>query len=138
MLPLLRAERRRLLLLPAGQFRFRAGEVAQPGLPFGFQAARDQAVFGFDQSIATFRAFGVVARAFDRESPLREGRVMMGLELLHREQRCVERGRCDGVEEGVRHGLVDREAPDVQAIDATPLDDVLAGAVVPGVACRPR
>ena len=36
MLPLLRAERPRVLVLPAGQVRFRGGEVAQPGLPFGF------------------------------------------------------------------------------------------------------
>jgi hypothetical protein len=57
-LPLLRAERRRLLVLSAGQFRFRGGEVAQPSLPFGFQAARDQAMFGFDQSIAALGAFG--------------------------------------------------------------------------------
>ncbi len=41
-------------------------------------------MFGFDQSIATLRAFGVVARAFDRESPLREGRVLVGLEWSRR------------------------------------------------------
>ena len=130
-LALLRAEDRRLLVLPPVQFGFRGGLLAEAGFPFGLETSGHEAILRLDHAIPALRAFGIVADAFDFEPPLREGRILMGLELLHREQRRVEGGRCDGVEKGRGHGLVDGDASDVQALDATPSDDVLAGAVVP-------
>ena len=56
---------------------------------------------------------------------------MMGLELLHGEQRRVDGGRCHGGEKGGGHGLVDGDPPDVEAIDPTPTHNVFAGTVVP-------
>jgi hypothetical protein len=57
---LLIADHARLLLLFAPQLRFRTSHVAQAALPFGFQAARDKAILGFDCPITALSLFGVV------------------------------------------------------------------------------
>jgi hypothetical protein len=137
-LPLLWAERTRLLVLPPMQLGLGGGQGAETTLPFGFETARDESIFGLDHPIAALGAFGVIARPFDLESPLREGRIVVRVQLFHCEQRRGEGGWCHRVQKSIRYRVVDRDAADIETIDPTPVDDVLAGTMVPGVEFLPR
>ena len=125
-------QRARALGLAAGQFALRLVELPQPPLPVGFESAGHQPILGLHRAIAALGAFGFVPCPFDGEAPLRERGIMVGVELLRGDERGVEGGRREGREEGRGHGRVDLESPDVEAVDATPLDQVFARAVIPG------
>jgi hypothetical protein len=122
----------RALGLATGQFALGLVELPPPPLPVGFEAAGHQPILGLRRAIAALGAFGFVACPFDGEAPLRERRIMVGVELLRGHERGVEGGRREGGEEGRGHGRVDLESPDVEAVDAPSLDEVFARTVIPG------
>ena len=99
------------LLLAAAQFRLGGGQIAQAILPFGFQPASDQPIFGLHGPIAAFGPFRLVACPFYFQPPLRQSRIVVGLELLDREHGRFDGGRRDGFEKGVGHGLLDQPVP---------------------------
>ena len=127
---LLGAKRAGPLLLAAAQFRFGGGQIAQTILPFGFQPASDQSVFRLHGPIAAFGPFRFVARPFHFQPPLRQSRVVVGLELFDREPRGFDGGRRDGFEKSVGHGLLDGHSADVETVHAASIHDIFAGAVI--------
>ena len=131
-LELLGANRAGPLLLAAAQFRFGGGQIAQTILPFGFQPASDQPIFGLHGPITALGPLRLVACALHFQTPLRQSRVMVGLELFDREQCGFDRGRRDGLEKSVGHGLLDRQSADVETVHAASIDEIFAGAVVTG------
>src|SRR5262249_20430303 len=99
----------------------------------GLDATGDETVVGVDGAIATFGALRVVACPLNRETPLRERAVVVGLKPFSGgERRLDTKGRERG-KHGLRHRFVDLHGADAEAIDAAALDDALAGAVI---ACR--
>ena len=126
MLELLWAERAGPLLLPAAQFRFGRGQIAKPVLPFRFQAAGHESILGVHGSVAAFGAFGFVPRTFHLQTPLRQSRVVVGLELFDSEPHRLYGGRCDRFEKGIGHGLLDRQTADVEAVYAASIDQIFA------------
>ena len=113
---LLGAKRVGPLLLAAAQFRFGGGQIAQAILPFGFQSAGHQSIFRLYSPISAFGPFRLVARPLHFQPPLRQSRVMVGLELLDREHGGFHGCRRDGFEKSVGHGLLDRHTADVEAV----------------------
>src|ERR1700720_3396219 len=90
-----------LLLLAAAQFRFSTGQTAEAILPFAFQSACDQPVFRLHSPITALGPFRFVACAFYLQAPLRQCRIMVGMQLFNGEQcRFYGRGR-DGLYESV-------------------------------------
>ena len=137
-LELLGTDETQLGLFPAAQFGFGGGETLQMVFPFGFESARDESILGLDQTEAAFGALGLVTSAFDLQAPLVQSGVMVEQGLLSH-----SRGRVQGlwrnrIEKGVGDGLVDGPGANVEAVHATPMDDVFAGAVIArrGVAAR--
>ena len=52
--------------------------------------------------------------------------------MLHGEPHGIYGGWCDRCEESVGHGLLDRQATDVEAVHAASIDQIFAGTVVAG------
>jgi hypothetical protein len=75
----------------------------------------------------------VVACPLDRETPLRQRTVVVGFDALRRGERGLDTKRRERGKHRARRHLVDLYGADVEAIDATALDDALASAVI---ACR--
>jgi len=69
---------------------------------------------------------------FNVPPPLRQGGSAVGLEAIGRCESGVDGGRLHGREQGLADRLVDLHAADIEAVDASTLDDVLAGAMVAG------
>src|SRR5215472_10649178 len=61
-----------------------------------------------------------------------EGRLAIGLEMLGSSSSGGKLGRLERRNEGARYGLVDLNTTDVETVAATPLDKMLAAAMVPG------
>src|SRR6516164_7491289 len=78
-------------LLSLLQFRFGSRKLAQAFFPLRFQAARHQSIFRFDRPILTLGTFCFVASSFHRQSPLTQGCVLIGFELLQRTLRRFNR-----------------------------------------------
>ena len=66
------------------------------------------------------------------QTPLRQSRVMIGLELFDGKPRGFDRGRGNGCEKSIGNGLLDPPSADVKAVHAAPLHDVFAGAMIGG------
>src|SRR6266853_274027 len=94
--------------------------------------AGDQSIFGLHSPITTLGSFGLVACTFHFQAPLRQGSVMVGLELLHREQCRFDSGGTDGLDKSVGHGLLDRQSADVETVNTAPVGEILASTVVAG------
>jgi hypothetical protein len=117
----------------AGEFGLSVGAGLQRGVPFGFQAARDQAVVGVDGAVAAFGATGPIAGLLDLSAPLRERGVVAVLELLGGGQARLQRGGLQRGQERLRYGGVDGQPADAQMAGAFALDQRAgAGAVVAG------
>jgi hypothetical protein len=56
----------------------------------------------------------------------------MDLQLFHGKPHSFDRGRRDGLEKSIGNGLLDHRAADGEAVHATPIDEVFAGAVITG------
>jgi hypothetical protein len=56
------------------------------------QAAGHEAMLGLDRAIAAFGAVGVIPRPLAGEAPLRERRIVVGVELRRRHERGVQGG----------------------------------------------
>jgi hypothetical protein len=124
--------RTRALGLAAGQVALRLVEFPQPSLPVGFESTRDQPILGLHRAIASFGPFGFVPGPFNGEAPLCERGVVVRFDLVRRHERGVQGRWREGREEGRGHGLVDLEPADVEAVDAAPINQVFAGAVIAG------
>ena len=127
---LFRAECARTLLLPALQLCFSRGEITQPFLPFGFQPARYQSVFRLHCAILAFGTFGLIARTFYRQAPLTECRIVIRLQLPHCLFGSFDRSWRQRFQKRVRHRMIDLDTTDVETVNASPLDDVFARAVI--------
>ena len=88
---LLGADRAGPLLLAAAQFRLGGGQIAQAILPFGFQSASHQPVFGLHGPIAALGPLRLIAGALHFQPPLRQSRIVVGLQLLDREHAWLRR-----------------------------------------------
>jgi hypothetical protein len=104
----------------------------QAALPLGLNATGDEAVVGVDGAVAAFGALRLVARALNRETPLRQCTVVVGFDALGGGKRGLSTERCERGKHGARHRRVDLHSADVEAVDATAIDDALAGAVIAG------
>ena len=100
--------------------------------PLRFEAARDQTIVRIDRPIAAFGALRLVARALDVAPELRQGGVVIGLELCGGLQRGRQAGRGERREERRGDGRIDLAAADAQAVLTAAVDDVVAGAVIAG------
>src|SRR5207247_5527365 len=60
--------------------------------------------------------------------PLRQSRIVMGLELLPREHGCGYGRRGDGFEKSVGHGLLDYPSAPMETVLPAPIHDIFAGA----------
>jgi hypothetical protein len=129
-LELLGARLVKTVLFAAAEFRFGRGQIAQAILPIGFQAASYESVLGLHGSVAAFGLFGLVARPFHFQPPLRQSRVVIGLELFDREPHSFHGSRRNGFEKGVGHGVLDSQAADRETVLPASIHDIFAGAVV--------
>jgi hypothetical protein len=120
------------LSFAAAQFRFRGGEVAELVLPFRFESASHQPVFGIHGPITPPGAHRLIAGALYFQSPPRQRRIAIGLQLFDRQPCSSDGGWRNGLERGVRHSLLDYRAANVQTVHAAPLDEIFAGAVITG------
>lgn len=100
------------IVFAADEFGFGVGQLAQAYFPFGFQAARDETVFRFDATIAALGALRFITKAFDFQTSLSEGVVMLSVEGLLGGERSVDAGRGDSGEESFRDSRVDLNAAD--------------------------
>jgi hypothetical protein len=106
----------------AGQFCFGVGEVAERGLPGGFQAAGDEPVVRVDGPVSALGLGGGVADAFDLASPLAQCCVMAGFECFGGGQAGLQGGRGERGEDGVHDGGFHREAADVDVVSTAAVD----------------
>jgi hypothetical protein len=102
------------------KFALRELEIPQALLPLGFEPASHEAIFWFDRTIPALGALGFIARALDREPPLRERGLIIVVELVGGDERGIDGGRREGGEEGRGDGLVDLNPADGEAVDAAP------------------
>ena len=117
----------------AGEFGLGVGERCSAVVPFGFQAAGDQAVVGVDRAVAAFGPAGLVAGLLDLSAPLRERGVVAVLEVLGGGQAGLQRGGLQRRQERLGDRGVDRLPADAQVAGAAALDQLAgAGAVVAG------
>src|SRR6266852_1192618 len=124
------AERSGAQLFATREFGLDLLELAQAALPFGLDATGDKAVVGVDGAIAALGALRLVARALDRETPLRQGAVAIGFYAFGGGKHGLGTERCERGKHGARHRRVDLHGADVEAVDAAAIDDALAGAVI--------
>lgn len=117
-------------LLAAREFAARLLQGAQSLLPLRLEPACHQPVVGIDRAIAALGALDLLVGALDRQAPLGQGAVVIGLQQLRRTHRCPQAGGCHSAQEGMDHGLVDLRATDVQAVHAATIDDALVRALV--------
>src|SRR5664279_1468895 len=129
-LELLRRQCAGPLLLPATELRLCGRQFAQTILPFAFQPTRDQSVFGLYISIPALSPLGFVTGAFHFQTPLRQRRVVISLQLLNCEERRLDSRRSNSFDKGIGDGLLDRQTTDIEAIHATSLDEIFAGTVI--------
>ena len=118
------------LLLTTAQFRFGGGEVAQTLLPLGLQPSCNQPIFGLHAAVPAFGPLRFVASALHLQTPLRQRRVVVDLELFDREPHGFNGGWCDGFQKSVSYALLDYQTADVEAVHTTSVDEVFAGAVI--------
>src|SRR5271163_5352018 len=85
----------------------------------------------WQRAIAALGAAGFIACPLDAETPLPERGLAIGLEPLRGGDSGGELCRLEGGDEGLRDGLVDLDAADVEAIDAAAFDQDFAGAMIP-------
>jgi hypothetical protein len=97
-------------------------QILETLLPRGFQAAGHETILGLDRAIAAFGAVGLIPRPLDGEAPLRERRIVVGVELRRRHERGVQGGGGERGEEGRRHRRVDLNTADREAVDAAAVD----------------
>ncbi len=107
-------------------------QFAQSAFPLRFESARNESIVRVDCAIAPFGALRAVARSLELAPELREGGFVIGLELLDGLQRGGKPRRCERRQKRCGHSRIDLDTTDVQAILASAIDDVLAGAVIPG------
>ena len=128
----LAAEGTRSRMFSIRELCFGGFQFSKSTFPLRFESARDEAIVWIDRAIASFSALRCVARALELAPELREGGLMIGLELLDGLQRGGKPRRCERREERRGDSRIDLHATDVQAILASTVDDVLARAVLPG------
>jgi hypothetical protein len=87
-----RAEGLPVVALAEVKFALGLLQVPETLLPLGFQATGHEAILGLDRAIAAFGAVGVIPRSLDGEAPLRERRIVVGVELRRRHERGVQGG----------------------------------------------
>jgi len=100
--------------------------------PLRFEAARDQTIVRIDRPIASFRRAAPRSARARRPPELRQGGVVICLELCGGLQRGRQAGRGERREERRGDGRVDLAAADAQAVLTATVDDVGAGAVIAG------
>ncbi len=126
-------------MLAAGELCLCVIEPAQTPLPFALQPPGHQAVFGFHRAVTALGPLGLVAGPLDGQAPLRECRVVVGLQLLGGHHHRLEAGRVERCEKGLAHRCIDLDPTDVQAIDAAAVDcSCLPAQWYPGVEFLPR
>src|SRR2546429_161021 len=113
--------------LAAREFWLGGFECVQTLLPRTLKTAGDEAVVGIDCAVAALGARRCVARPFHAKTPLFEGRIAVGFEPLGGRESGDKFGRLEGCNESLRHSFVDLDASDVEAVDAAPLNENLAG-----------
>ncbi|MER9560287.1 hypothetical protein NKI92_34225 [Mesorhizobium sp. M0323] len=129
-LPLLGRQPARTLRLAPHQFGLCRLQSAQRLLPLLLQPAGDQAIVGIDGAIAALGAVDGELRPLHIEPPLLECRLAIVFQPLGRRERGGQARRLQRLQEGCYHGFIDLHAADVEAIDASALDDDLAGAMI--------
>jgi hypothetical protein len=111
--------------LPALEFSLSGSQVAQPFLPLGFQPTRHHPVFRLNSAVLALGAISLVARPLNSQSPLSKRSVMIGFQLPYRLFGNCHGSRRHRLQKCVGDGLIDLNAADGEAIDASPLNDVL-------------
>src|ERR1022692_4979922 len=119
-------------LLASAQLRLGGGQIAEAALPLCFQTAGHQSILGLHSSVATLGPFGLVARPFHFQAPLRQSGVVVGLELFDSEPHGFHGRRRDGFEKRIGYGFLDGQTADVETVLSASIHDVFAGAVVTG------
>ena len=127
---LLRAERSRPQCLPLRELGLGLVECAQAVLPLGLEPTRNKTVVGVDGTIAPLGALRLVTRALDRQTPLRQRAIVIGLEALCCCKSRLNTKRRERGEYGARRRFIDLPRTDVKAIDAAAVCDGFAGAVI--------
>src|SRR5574339_519102 len=119
-----------MMLLPLPQLILRRRQISQAAFPFCFQSAGDQTILRFDSTVTPLHTLGFVTCAFHLQPPLLESGVAISLELLECEQRRIDGGRSDGLQERMGHGLIDAYTTDAEAVNSASFDKILARAVI--------
>ena len=130
-------DRRRTLSFTASEIGFGGLQRLQAFFPLAFEPTRDEAVVRVDGSIAAFCALGFVAGALHGQSPLLEDGLAIGLEPFGGGERRRQLCGLQGGKERFGDGVVDLNAADIEAIDATVLDQHFSRAMIPGAELRP-
>src|ERR1700752_1275475 len=87
-----------------------------PGaFPFRFKSTRDKPVLRVHGAIASLGALRVITRTLDVATELREGRLVIGFELLDRLERRLHARRRESRKEPFGDGRIDLYTADVEA-----------------------
>ncbi|WP_338925701.1 hypothetical protein IHE33_09650 [Mycetohabitans endofungorum] len=129
-LTLLRTERTRSELFASGEFLLRLFEFAQMFLPLRLKPASDQTVLRIDSLIPALGPLGFIVGPLNAQSPLRKRGVVVGFETFCGTHCCFQTGRLDGLHKRLGGGCIDLQSSDIQAINATAVDDPLVGTMI--------
>jgi hypothetical protein len=129
---LLGAQDTRLFGLASRQIHLGGMEFMQALCPVCLKAAGHQAVVWIDGAIAPLCSLGFVAGAFDLEFDLRDDSVLVGIDLLGRQERSFKPSGSQGGDEGACDGGVDLATANPHAVFTTAVGDIVAGALVRG------
>jgi hypothetical protein len=101
-----------------------------PGFPLSLETARDEPVVGIDGTITAFCALGFVAGAFHGKSPLFERRRAIRFKPFRGGEGRGQLCGLQGGDERLGYGVVDLNAADIEAVDASVLDQHFASTVI--------
>src|SRR5689334_17870317 len=127
---LVSAEHSGTALFASRQLRFGSLQFAQQLLPFGFEPACDQTVIRIDSAITALGALRFIACALDREAPLGQRPIMIGLDPHGGGQGSFDAQWRECRQHGLRHRVVDLDGADVKAVEAASILNPFAGAVI--------
>jgi len=102
----------------------------QTFFPLPLETARHEPVLGVDDAIAPFCALGFVMGAFHGKSPLLERRLAIGFKSFRGGERRGQFCGFQSSDERPGYGVVDLDAADIEAVDASVLEQHFASTVI--------